>query len=287
MAFVAKRVWFLVAALVVLQSGLALGREQVRRDTSFTVREGEPLKVRLEVDAGTLRVRRGDEARTVGLRVAYNPDVCDLDLDFDPDRNLLRVRLDVKSWFRQQKESGRDVARVELDLPSAVDVEFRARTKASEADLELGGLRLTRLELKVLAGETRLRFGKPNLARLRRMKITEKVGELEVEKLGNARFEDGEISAGIGDLRVDLSGEEPPDFDQDLELHLGMGAAELEAPADWPVRFEISKLLAGVDVSGEFHRREGGYESATYRKAEHTLNVYISEHLGSVEIIAR
>ena len=112
MAFVAKRGWFLVAALVVLQSGLALGREQVRRDTSFTVREGEPLKVRLEVDAGTLRVRRGDEARTVGLRVAYDPDVCDLDLDFDPDRNLLRVRLDVKSWFRQQKESGRDVARV-------------------------------------------------------------------------------------------------------------------------------------------------------------------------------
>ncbi len=245
------------------------------------------FSLRLDVDAGEIRVQPS-EGNELLVIAGYDSSAVSYEQKFDPDFRRFRIDLRVRSWFRQQKKAGKErIAVLDVRVPMSVPVELSVRTKAGETRLDLGGLRLRRLKLDALAGETRLSFSKRNPEVLRRLKINQKVGELRIERLSNANFETAEIHGGVGELDIDLSGCEKPVRAAVLELRLGVGTATVHAPGNCPVRFEIAKrLLSSVDVDRQFRRVRGGYESPSYNEENGGLVVRVKAGVGSLEILA-
>jgi|Deesub1362B_J571_1020462.scaffolds.fasta_scaffold01029_7 hypothetical protein len=257
----------------------------VEKEYHFTASRDEPLFVRLEVDAGEIEIRPSGEDRDVYLTARYAERRLRLDVEFDDDDNELYVYFDVRKWLDDDR--GRDtVARLVLELPVDVPIEIESRIKAGETDIELGGIFLRRLELKMLAGETIISFSEPNPGIAEEIYIDTKIGELSVKKLGNARFRYAAVDGSIGELSVDLSGDAEIDFDQELDLNLSLGETTLYVPEDSPVRLRVSKFLffSAVDIPDEFDRHGKYYFLPAYEEADHGLEISVSPGLGSLDV---
>ncbi len=281
---------FFAGLLLFLTPALVTGAKVVHKRYTYEASDRKPLVVNIEVDAGEVEIRPGDRSREIYVECRYQERNYEFESDFREEDNELNVYFDVRSWFKQQEESGRkSLARLFVELPRDVLIEFNCRTKAGETDIELGGLRLSYVELKVLAGETVVSFSEPNREKLKDLEITTKIGELNIEKLGNANFEYAAIEGSIGELTVDLSSDIEPAFDREMDINLGIGETRLYIPEDEPVRFSVSKFLffSSVDVPHEFRRRGRYYFSRTYERAKHKLEISISPGLGTLDIRTR
>ena len=284
-----KRSW-VAACLLLFVPALAHGAKIVHERYTYETSAEQPLVVNIEVDAGEVQIRPGNSDRKLFVECRYVKRSYEFESEYDKDDNEVDIYFDVRSWFRQQEEAGRSSsARLFIELPRNVPIEFHCRTKAGETDIELGGLRLIGLELKVLAGESTVSFSEPNRETLEELEISTKIGELSIEKLGNANFQYAAIDGSIGELSIDLSSDIEPDFDREMDINLGIGETRLYIPEDEPVRISVSKFLffSSVDIPHEFRRRGHYFYSKTYEEARHKLDISVSPGMGTLEIRLR
>jgi len=284
MKFVKETVFLLVALL-----GPTTGAPQIleHQQLTYKVAKDKPLRVRLDIDAGEIKLHPAEKPLTVKLDFRYTPEKFDLDVDFDEARNRLFVYFDLKKWL---KESNRTEGKVDIALPTGVPLELRSRIKAGAIEYQMGGLRLRDLYFKVLAGEVSLDFDRPNPEVMEDMEIAVKVGEITLRRLGNAHFREATINGAIGELRVDFTGEIPPqEFSSYVDIDLDLGETVLILPGDWPVRLKISKwpLLSAVDIPEELYKKGSYYYSQSYDQFDNKLFIKVSTGVGTLEIQTR
>ncbi len=283
-----RRSFFLCFSLAVsVFAARVYSGQLVHREFAQPISQDQAFSLRLNVDTGVILVQPSDSGQLV-LSVDYDSSVVSYRHDVDPDMRRFRVNLNVRSWLRQQGKAGKEhLAFLNVRVPTNAPFGLTVRSKASETELRLGGLRLEWLKLDILAGETLLDFSKPNPELLHRLKIKHKIGDLTVRHLLNANFESAQIDGGVGEIDVDLSGDRKLVQSSVLELHLGVGSTTLHVPPDLPVRFEISKkLVSSVEVDGHFRQIRGGYESAAYSETRPGLLVRVKAGVGSLDILA-
>lgn len=265
-----------------------LAGDIIRKEYSFDTSKRKPLRIRLEVDAGKIEIGPGRDDSKIFLNFRFDEDRHELSVDFDEDENYLRVYFDVDKWFKDHEEDGYS-ARLEIELPREVAIEFNCETKASECDLELGGLYIRELELHILAGETSVSFDKPNKDSIEELDIDTKFGELRIDKLGNANFEYANINGAIGSLVVDLTSDMNPRIDREIDIDLNIGETRLYIPENEAIRFSVSKFLffSSMDIPSEFYQRGKFYYSDAYDNSRYKTKISVSPGLGTLDIRTR
>ena len=86
------------------------------------------------------------------------------------------------------------------------DLALAVALGAVDGDLELGGLRLTDLDLEAGASRATVRFSQPNAARCRAATLSAGAAELSVLGLGNSRCERIAFEGGVGRVTLDFGG---------------------------------------------------------------------------------
>ncbi|GAB5536779.1 MAG: hypothetical protein Rubg2KO_30280 [Rubricoccaceae bacterium] len=129
---------------------------------------------------------------------------------------------------------------------------------AASADLELAGIPVRRLTLRTGVAAAELSFGEPNPEPLRRMDIFAGVGEVELDELGNARFERMQFKGGVGRYTLDFSGEAfVPGAEATVEV--GIATLEITLPEDVPIVLDApSSRISAVDVPAGLVTLGGG-----------------------------
>ncbi|MEO0558829.1 MAG: hypothetical protein AAF170_11670 [Bacteroidota bacterium] len=129
---------------------------------------------------------------------------------------------------------------------------------AASADLELAGIPLRRLTLQTGVAATDLSFDEPNLEPLRRMDVFAGVGEVELDELGNARFERLEFKGGVGRYTLDFTGEAiVPGAEARVEV--GIATLEIALPEDVPIVLDApSSRVSAVEVPAGLVTLGGG-----------------------------
>ncbi len=269
--------------------GIAVANEIVHKTYRFTASGDKPLSIRLEADAGEIQIRPGDDPEDVVFNCRYEKRRYELEVNFDEDDNELEIYFDIKKWFKDGEDEERSYARLILELPRDVPIEFYCRTKAGETDIELGGVRLLNARLKMLAGEAVLSFSEPNPERMEELMVETKIGELTIEKMGNANFEYAAVDGSIGEMTIDLSADMEPEFDREVDINLGIGQTRIYIPEEEAVRFTVSKFLffTSMDIPSKFRRRGKYYYSKNYEEARYKLEISISPGLGTLDIRTR
>ncbi|HUQ83352.1 MAG TPA: LiaF domain-containing protein [Gemmatimonadaceae bacterium] len=226
-----------------------------------------------------------------GLQGTSNPLLYHMQLTYDAARSQPRhtfdastrklqlgvEKSDVRFTGRNDSESGK----LQLELSRATPIDLTLDLGAVEADLDLTGLKLSRLNLESGASDGRLRFDSLNATPMSVLQVSLGAASFRGERLANANARDIRVDAGVGNVELDLSGQWTQDID--LRVEVTLGVVTVHVPSDVGVRVNVKKTIASFDHEGLIER-DGAWVSPNWDSATHKLRISAETVFGKLTI---
>jgi hypothetical protein len=152
---------------------------------------------------------------------------------------------------------------------------------AVEADVELGGLRVTNLRVKTGASRAVIRFSRPNPARCALAAISAGAAEISVLGLGNSRCDEIEFEGGMGRVLLDFAG--TWSSSSQVEVKMAVGELTLRLPTKVGTRIRMDKFLSSFEPAGLI-RRGSAFESPDYERQQRHLDLDLTTAVGGVNV---
>jgi len=256
-------------------------RDLQKLDNTFKARTDRDFRLRLDVDAGEVRLSRGQSEDQLSVHLVYTKTQFRHAFRFNEQDNALEIRFDKDGWF---DHDGDMTAELEIELPRDATLRADCRIKAGEIEMQLGGLRIADFALSVTAGEVNLDFDQPNRVEMESLELKTRIGESTFRRLGNARFRNADINGGIGEMTIDFSGAMLPTAVAQVDLDIGETVIAL--PHDAGAKLSVSKFLFLSQIDMPFDLRKEGryYYTENYGKAGQEFQLRISSGIGELRI---
>jgi hypothetical protein len=233
------------------------------------------LRVDVEYGAGRFVVTPGAAAMLYRGRMRYDADVFEPDVDYGNGR--LRISMEGGSLKGRNFKAGL----LELALGTEVPLDLDLKFGAAEANLDLGGMRVTNAKISTGASRTELRVSRANPALCRMLQLEVGAASFEARNLGNLNTERLSVSGGMGEVVLDFSGEWRSDMMANISM--GLGSLTLRVPRGVGVRVQKSGILASFDSQGLVKQGDQFY-SQNWEQAAHKLTIHIDAALGSIRV---
>lgn len=256
----------------------SLSAQDWQEVSSFRQRASESaLAVDVRYGAGTLRVEPGDAAELYRVGIRYDSEVFEPLTQYDSGRLEVGVEGRGSGVDIDNNETGEMLLALSPMVALDLDLEFGA----VDAEMELGGLRISGISVETGASDTEILFSRPNPISCDRLEISMGAAALRARGLANANCARISFEGGVGDVSLDFSGDWRRNMEADLTLALG--SAELLVPENVGVRVEKETFLTDFDRS-RFEERDGVYYSSNWESASRRLSVDVEGAFGSVAI---
>ncbi len=228
---------------------------ELQRQTRIVERgAADDVRARIRLGAGELQIEGGAPADVLMEgEFVYNVP------EWEPEVTYEAGRLVVTQPRYEKLPFNKDV-RYEWDLKFNDDVSLDLRVDfgAGDAEIDLGSLATTSLDLKLGAGD------------------------VEVDTRENTTLERVDIDMGAGDLALDLRGNWRDDVD--VTIQGGVGRTTVRLPEDIGVHVNVTKGIGSLDANG-FRISDGAYVNDAYGTAEATIYVTIQAGIGQVNLL--
>lgn len=232
--------------------------EVQRMNTTIERGDADQVRITIKMGAGELKVDNGAED-LMEAEFTYNIPEWEPTVSYDVDEG------DGRLIVRQPNTDRIPVSgdtRYEWDLNFADDVplDMRIECGAGSQDIDLAGLWITDLDVKLGAGTT------------------------DITLSNNPALQHADIDIGAGDTTIDLHGP----WSEDTEVHIqgGVGKISVWLPRDVGVRVVVTKGLGDVDASG-LYRDGSAWVNEVYGESDVTLMVNIQAGIGQVNLDVR
>lgn len=262
----------------VLLPGLAQAQDWRTVTMSRQLEGRDEVKVEIEYGAGNFSVRSIDEGLLYRMNLEYDED------KFEPVAELSgdRVRLGVETRGRNISLGRRNAGSLDLELARDVPMDLEINFGAVQAEIDLGGLALTDLDLSTGASESSVTVSEPNSMTMSNATFAVGAAEFSVMGLGNLNSERIEVNAGVGSITLGLDGEWRQDAR--LSIDMGLGALEIHVPEGLGIRLRKDSFLTSLDSEGLIKRGDV-YESLDFDDAEYRVSIDLDAAFGSVAIV--
>ena len=274
-----RKVLFLAAMAAIVAPGFAAAQSWRTVTMSRQLpRGGEELEVSVEYGAGRLRITPLDEGLLYRMSLRYDEDTFEPVADLSGDR----LRLGVESLRRGFDLEGRESGNLDLELARGVPMDLDLEFGAVQADIDLGGLALTDLQLSTGASESTIDVSEPNTSRMGTASFEVGAAEFTARRLGNLNAERIEFDAGVGSVTLWLDGTWRSDAH--LTIDMGLGSLELRVPEGLGIRLRKDSFLTSLDSEG-LVKRGDVYESLDYDDADRKVTIDLDAAFGSVSVV--
>lgn len=193
-----------------------------------------------------------------------------------------RLEVGLESIRRSRLRGHRESGELQLELARGVPMDLDLEFGAVHAELDLGGLALTDLDLSTGASESVIQISEPNRMELETARFEVGAAEFTVHNLGNLNAERIEFDAGVGSVVLGLDG--VWQRDAHLDIDLGLGSLELRVPEGLGLRLNNDSFLTALDSEG-LVKRGDTFESLNWRDAERRVTIDLDAAFGSVEVV--
>jgi len=268
----------IAAVAAVMTPALVTGQSWRTVTTSRQLDDNSEVRVFVEYAAGQFTVRSVDEGLLYRMNLRYDEERFEPVNEFSGDRLLLGV----ESTRRTMSIRGRQAGSLELELARGVPIDLDMEFGAVKADIDLGGLALTDLNLSTGASESVIDVSEPNTARMASASFEVGAAEFTISNLGNLNAETIELDAGVGSITLGLGGRWQQDTHLDIEM--GLGALELRVPEGLGVRLRKDSFLTALDSEGLIKRGDV-YESPDFDDADYRIIIELDAAFGSVAVV--
>ena len=273
----------MLAFALSMASASLLTAQEMRDYSVSRQRHGEGrLDARLDFAAGTISVSAGAPDVLYAMQLRYDPERFTPVSRFDAGDGSLALGIENagKSGLRVASRAQLTQTATVL-LSPAVLVSLDATLGAANAQLDLGGLRLSRLQLQSGATRATVSFSRPNQIRCSDITVEAGAAELLLDQLGNSRCGRISISGGMGQTTLDLRGVwgQP----STVSVKLTVGKLVLRIPRSLGVRLRSERFLSSFPSQG-WTRSGDALLSPGYAAASQHVDLALETALGDVGV---
>ena len=170
---------------------------------------------------GEVEVLAGEPDEAARFEALFDSNSYELSEEFEDSNSgwTYRVKFEETTWFKDsglRALFGGHYPKIRLWLPPDVPIAFEGTFRKGRFHLELGGLRLTEIDLTNDQGALTVDFDTPLVYPVDRVSIRSTRGGLFVGRLGNSSPRLLEIDHATGPLHADLRG----NWLRDSEVHI-------------------------------------------------------------------
>ena len=257
--------------------------QTMRPFSTFRQLHGETrLNARVEYGAGSLRVEPGQPGELYRMNLSYDEDRFVPVSDFDASSRTVVLGLRASGQGGVRVVSRNQLRQVaSISLSPRADLALDLSLGAVDADLELGGLRISDLDLKTGASRATVRFSQPNGMRCQQATFSAGAAEVSVFGLGNSRCGEIEFEGGMGRVLLDFSG--GWSSSAHVAVKMAMGELRLRLPRRVGIRLSMDKFLSSFEPAG-LVRQGDSFVSPNYDSADHRLNLDLTTAMGGVSV---
>jgi hypothetical protein len=175
------------------------------------------------------------------------------------------------------------VPRYELEFGKEKAFALTIETGASDFDLDLGGVPLSRFMVRQGAGKFELGFTQPNPEHMELLEISSGAAAIELENLANANFSELRLSGGAASYELDFGG--VLSRDAEVSIETGISGVVVSIPSSTAARVTAETTLGSVDVGDGFTKSEGAFSTeAALRGDGPVLRIRAGVRLGSLQL---
>ena len=249
-------------------------------EVSRQLADSSPTSVEVVYGTGTFGVRRTSDPVLYHMQLRYDGARTQPRHAFDATTRKLQVGVQ-KSEVRFSGRKDNQAGHLQLELSRAAPLNLNLDLGAVEADLDLTGLRLSKVRVSSGASDAKLRFDSLNTTKMSVLDISLGAASFRADRLANANTQDIRVDAGVGSVELDMSGQ----WTQDIDLHVEvtLGAVTVHVPSDVGVRVSLDKVIASFDHEG-LVERDGAWVSRNWDSAPHKLRVTAETVFGQLTI---
>ena len=177
----------------------------------------------------------------------------------------------------------RGVPRYELEFGKEKPFALTIETGASDFDLDLGGVPLSRMVVRQGAGKFELGFPKPNPEPMEILEISSGAAAIELENLANANFSELHLSGGAASYELDFGG--VLSRDAEVSIETGISGVVVSVPTSTAARVVAETTLGSVDVGDGFTKSEGAFSTEAALSGDGpVLRIRAGVRLGSLQL---
>lgn len=238
--------------------------------------------LRVSLGACKLKAVAGDgEALVSGT---YDPGDTGVPVQVEQDGGTVRIKQDYKSFFPFGWFS--TPPRFDLVLGKAQPYALTIEMGASDNTFELGGLPITRLNVKQGAGKSDIHFAAPNPQPLSLINVESGAMALEMTNLANANFAEMKVDGGAAGYKFDFGG--TLQRDAHVKITTGMSGVELIIPATTAAKVSAETVMGGLNLGDGFTKKDGAYwTEAAIKGQTPLLTIEATVSLGGLTLKVR
>ncbi|MHB1160004.1 MAG: hypothetical protein ACYC3V_06680 [Chloroflexota bacterium] len=245
--------------------------------------EADDLQLRISVGACRLRIRPGDGPAWVSG--SYRDPSGALPSRVSQEGGTVRITQG-QNWTDVLDRLSGFPASFDLALGRAKPYALAIETVASEANLDLGGLPIRRLEIKQGAGKVALDFSAPNPVAMSLLTLSNGASGIGMRKLANANFAEMAVEGGAAAYSFDLGGV----LQQNgrVKISTGVSSVEIQVPTSTAAKIASETVLGSLDVGDGFMKKEGAFwTEAALASRTPLLTIGVNVALGSLRLRTR
>lgn len=249
-------------------------------DVSRQLTDPAPVAVEVVYGTGAFGIRGTSNPLLYHMQLRYDATRAEPQHAFDAAERKLQLgvqKSDMRFTGKKDAESGR----LQLELSRSAPIDLSLDLGAVQADLDLTGLKLSRLRIESGASDAKLRFDSANAIPMSTLDVSLGAATFRGERLANANARDIRVDAGVGNVELDFGGEWTQDIELNVEITLGF--VTIHVPSDVGVRVTLEKLIASFEHEGLIER-DGAWVSANWSSARYKLNISAETVFGKLHI---
>jgi hypothetical protein len=272
-----------IVAMVSVASMAALlpaeATAQLRTVTmSRQLEDEDEVRVQVQYGAGEFSVRSMDAGLLYRMSLEYDEDRYEPVAEYEDHTLQLGIESIRNGFGRRSRDGGRLDLELARGVPMDLDLEFGA----VQADVDLGGLALTGLELSTGASESTIDVSEPSTTSMEVARFEVGAAEFDARRLGNLNAARIEVDAGVGSITLWLDGEWRQDARVGIDM--GLGSLELRVPQGLGLELRKDSFLTSLDSEG-LVKRGNVYQSLDWEDAARKVTVDLDAAFGSVKVV--
>ena len=171
----------------------------------------------------------------------------------------------------------------DLSLGKARPFALTVESGASDNEIDLGGVPISRLAIKQGAGKMVIDFSAPNPEAMSMLGLGAGAGGVEVRNLANANFAEMTAEGGAVAYQLDFGG--VLQRNAHVRVSTGMASVEIRVPASTASKIYTESVLGSLDVGDGFTKKEGAFwTSAALVGGAPVLTIHANAALGSLSL---
>jgi hypothetical protein len=277
-------------ALLAMVGSLTLAKDSDAQglrtlQTSRQLRDSQPLQVDVSFAAGKFSLHPVEGRLLYEMRLRYDERTTDAVHEYDTENHSLTLGLNRHSASfgigALRGGSHDNASELDVGLNGSVPMELVVKLAGTESNLELGGLRLTRLEVNCAASGATLNFNAPNRAEMETLTLQIAGAGAKIENLANANASTVMVKGAAGGLDIDFG--DGLSRDVTIRAELALGGLQMTLPRDIGVMVRAKSRLGSFDGSGLKKVGDAWY-TENWNQATHKVTIESTTVLGSFEL---